>query len=459
MVLNHTSNQHPWFLASRSGKTSDKRDYYIWREGRSPGGKAPPNNWQSMLGGSGWHYDDASGDWYWASFLPFQPDLNYRNPEVKQAMLGVVRHWLAAGVDGLRLDIFNAIYKDASFADNPFSLRPLPSENNPHGYFQRHVNTIDHPDTIAFARELRAVVDEFQDPPRFLVGEVFGDADTLRRYCGEEADGLHLVFLFKTLRTRLEGRAVRQLIHEFEQAFPEPFLPTYVFGNHDRPRFMHRLRDCPKKAKLLATMQLTVRGVPFIYYCEEIGMGHHDIPLTRGLDPVASRYRFVPQWLASYLRKHGILMNRDECRSPMQWHHGPNAGFSHAKATPWLPVHPKHPEVNVAAQDADPASLLNCYRSLLKLRRERRALHRGRLELHEHGTLPNEVVGYRRADGEGDAREDVDVFLNFGDRRAKLDLRGQSGRALFSNRTATTTAPAAEYTLEPFEGVILHAAG
>src|SRR5262249_12721533 len=127
MVLNHTSDRHPWFVESRSGRESPKRSFYIWREGRAPRGRAPPNNWRSMLGGSGGHYDERSAEWYWASFLPFQPDLNYRNPLVKEAMLGVVRHWLAKGVDGLRLDIFNAIYKDASFADNPFSFRAVPT--------------------------------------------------------------------------------------------------------------------------------------------------------------------------------------------------------------------------------------------------------------------------------------------------------------------------------------------
>lgn len=454
MVLNHTSNQHPWFVEARRSRDNPRRDWYLWREGRA-GGKKPPNNWKSMLGGSGWHRDEATGEWYWASFLPFQPDLNYRNPEVKRAMLDVVRHWLAQGVDGLRLDIFNAIYKDASFADNPFSLRPVPTEDNPHGFFQRHVNTIDHPDTLAFARELRAVVDEFRDPPRFLVGEVFGDAETLRRYCGDDHDGLHMVFLFQTLRTRFHGKSVRALIHEFEKAFPEPFVPTYVFGNHDRPRFMHRLGDRPDKAKLFATLQLTVRGVPFIYYGEEIGMPHHDIPLHRGKDPVAARYGFVPQWLASYLRRHGILMNRDECRAPMQWHHGPNAGFSPEGATPWLPVHPNHGEINVAAQHEDPASLLNLYRSLLKLRKRSRALQRGKLEILDDPRLPHDVVAYRRTHGEGAAREDADVYLNFSERPVTLDLREQRGRALFSNLRGEVKQAEPVKELGPHEGVML----
>jgi oligo-1,6-glucosidase/alpha-glucosidase len=453
MVLNHTSDQHPWFLASRSAATDPLRAHYIWRKGRLPGGKAPPNNWRSMLGGSGWHYDEATEEWYWASFLPFQPDLNYRNPEVKKAMFDVVRHWLSAGVDGLRLDIFNAIYKDASFADNPFSFRPFPTEDNPNGFFQRHVNTIDHPDTLAFARELRSMVDTFTDPPRFLIGEVFGDAATLRRYCGDDADGLHLVFLFQTLRTPFDGKGVRALVHELEEAFPEPFMPTYVFGNHDRPRSMHRLGDSQERAKLLAALQLSVRAVPFIYYGEEIGMGHHDIPLELGLDPVAARFGFVPQWVASFVRRYGILMNRDECRTPMQWHAGPNAGFSDKGTTPWLPLHPAHPEINVAAQDADPGSLLGCYRRLLALRRARPALHAGTLELLDAPGLSRSVVAYRRVHAE----DEVEVYLNFSAHPRKIDLRGarDRGRLLFSTARVELCAPEAEYSLAPFEAALL----
>jgi oligo-1,6-glucosidase/alpha-glucosidase len=455
MVLNHTSNQNPWFLESASSRESPKRDWYIWRDGRGPGGRKPPNNWRSMVGGSGWHWHEPTGQWYWASFLPFQPDLNYRNPVVKKAMLDVVRHWLRLGVDGLRLDIFNALFKDASFADNPFSFRPVPSERNPHGFFQRHTHTIDHPDTIAFAAELRKVVDEFDDPPRFLVGEVFGDPTTLRRYCGEEANALHLVFLFESLRTAFRGPAVRSLIEQFERAFPEPFSPTYVFGNHDRPRFIHRLGEHRDKAKLIAALQLTVRGVPFVYYGEEIGMSHHEIPLHEGLDPVAARYRFVPQWLANFLRKHGILLNRDECRLPMQWDSGPNAGFAPASATPWLPMHPRSRENNVAAQERDPESLLRCYKSLLSLRREHVALQVGSLELLSARRLPPDVVGYRRSFGEGRSRDTVDVLLNFGRKEVEIDIPDHEQRAVYSNRRGETRPAQAVYKLAPYEGVAL----
>jgi oligo-1,6-glucosidase/alpha-glucosidase len=279
----------------------------------------------------------------------------------------------------------------------------------------------------------------------------------LRRYCGDDADGLHLVFLFQTLRTRFTGQGVRALIEDIERAFPDPFVPTYVFGNHDRPRFMRRLGGSPDKAKLLATLQLTVRGVPLIYYGEEIGMAHHDLPLARGLDPVAARFRRVPQWLAGFLRRYGILMNRDECRAPMQWHHGPHAGFTHEDATPWLPVHPEHPEVNVAVQEDDPGSPLRCYRSLLALRRTRRALQEGKLTLLDVPGLTRDVVAYRRTLGEGQPHEDVDVFLNFSRRPHTIAFpRGRNGeRALFSNRRGEVVPCEDGYTLAPYEGVVL----
>lgn len=449
MVLNHTSAQHPWFVASRRDRADPKRDWYIWRDGAKPNGKAAPNNWRSMLGGSGWHYDDASGQWYFASFLGFQPDLNYRNPEVKAAMLGVVRHWLREGVDGLRLDIFNALFKDESFRDNPFSFRPAPSESNPHGFFQRHIHTIDHPDTLAFARELRSVVDEFSEPQRFLVGEVFGDAEMLRRYCGEAADGLHLVFLFEALTTRFSARAVRALVAGFERAFPDPFTPTYVFGNHDRPRFGYRHRGNREKSKLLATLQLTARGVPFIYYGEEIGMENHDIPLHEGLDPVAARFRRVPQALASWLRGRGILMNRDECRSPMQWDDGPNAGFAPIGVEPWLPIGRNTATNNVASERNDPESLLRCYQGLLALRREQPALQSGALEWIDG--LPGDVVAYRRTlDGES-----VDVFLNFSKRRRPIEIEDHERREVYSNVRGERRDAPRTHTLSAHEGIIV----
>lgn len=454
MVLNHSSNEHPWFLESRRSRDNPKRDYYIWRDGRSPNGRAPPNNWRSMLGRRGWHYDRETGQWYWASFLSFQPDLNYRNPEVKEAMLDVVRHWLGEGVDGLRLDIFNALFKDAAFTDNPRSFRPVPTEDNPDGFFQQARHTLDHADTFEFARELRAVVDAVPGPSRFLVGEVFGAPRTLRRYCGEAADGLHLVFLFKAMRVPFSGPGVRALIAEFEREFPEPLCPTWVFGNHDRPRSIHRLGNHSGKAKLLALLQLTARGVPFIYYGEEIGMRHADIPAEHGLDPVAAHFRFVPDWIARRLRRSGILLNRDESRLPMQWEAGAHAGFSHHSATPWLAAHPASAEVNVAAQTHDPTSMLSCYRQLLALRNRSVALQAGSVTLLDLAHTPSSVVAFRRQHGEGDRAEVVDVLLNFSPRDVRVELRAPHGRALFSTLRGTLEDAGTTLTLRGYEGVV-----
>ena len=459
MVLNHTSDQHPWFRESRKSRHNPYRDFYIWRDGRKPDGAGPPNNWSSMLGGSGWQYDAQTGQWYWASFLPFQPDLNYRNPKVKRAMLDVVRHWLREGVDGLRLDIFNAIYKDASFADNPRSLRAIPSEDSPGGFFQKAVHTQNHPDTFEFARELRAVVDEFSDPPRFVVGEVFGSADVLRKYCGPSADGLNLVFLFKSLRTAFRAHAFRRLVDEFESAFPEPFHPTYVFGNHDRPRQLARLSNDPARARLLAAFQMTVRGVPFIYYGDELGLPHHPMPRDAAQDPLAQRFRWIPKALLPFLRRRGILTNRDECRSPMPWHDGRHAGFAPPDARqPWLPLHPQSATVNVASQREDPASVLSAYRRMLTLRRRSLALSAGSLEVADPSIHRKEIFAFRRFYEDSRRRETAEVFLNFSKREVAIDLRNRpvgSDALLHSNLHDTPVAAKARHVLRPWEGAVV----
>ena len=453
IVLNHTSAQHPWFLASRSLRQHPMRDFYIWRAGRRPRGAQPPNNWRSVLGSSGWHYDEATEQWYFASFLPFQPDLNYRHPEVRARMLDVVRGWLTAGADGLRLDLFHALHKDLSFADNPFSFRPVPSPDNPDGFFQRSRHTLNHPDTLAFACELRRVVDEFSDPPRFLVGEVFGDMPTLRSYCGEQHDGLHLVFLSKSLTTRFSAGSFRDLIREFEAHFPRPLQPTWVFGNHDRPRLIERLGGDSEKAKLLAALQLTARGVPVIYYGDELGLPHHELPLEGALDPVAAHFRFVPHWLHATLRKRGILLNRDSCRSPMPWHAGRHAGFSPPDvARTWLPIHPASSQLNVASQERYPSSLLACYRRLLALRRGSNALSVGRLELGDLGRNSDDVLYYRRIHEHGGAREVVHVALNFSGREQAFELATPVAE-LRSNLRDKALASAVRH-MQPFEALI-----
>lgn len=446
LVLNHTSDQHPWFLESARAKDSPRRDWYLWRAGNGRGGGRPPNHWRSMLGPSGWHRHPATGEWYWASFLPFQPDLNWRHPEVREAMLGVVRHWIAEGVDGFRLDVFGALFKDAAFRENPRSLRAIPREDDPAGFFQRPEHTLHQPETFALARELRALGDA-ATPPRIFLGEVFGDGAVLRRYLGEHGEGLNLVFFFKALRLRFSARDARALLDEAERTFTAGLLPAWAFGNHDRPRSIARLGGDERKAGLLAALQLTVRGVPVVYYGEELGLGHLDLPLRAAKDPVASTWGWIPGPLQRWLEGRAVLLNRDLCRAPMAWTSAPHGGFS--TATPWLPAVPDAAARSVERQREAPLSLLNTYRRLLRLRQLTPALHGGALEL-----LPapaQNVVAFVRRHAEGDAA----VLLNFGERPVEVSLQGLPGRSLTSTAHPAPREPGDRYTLGPWEGAVL----
>jgi len=419
MVLNHTSNHHPWFLESESSRNSPKRDWYVWKDGSKPEGKAPPNNWRSMIGGSGWHYHRHTGQWYWASFLSFQPDLNYRNPEVKQEMFKVLRFWLDRGIDGFRLDIIGAVYEDPLFRDNPFTWKLLPDENNSGFLFRSHERTQNHPDNFAFARELRALVDEYSSPERVLIGETFGPPDVLRSYCGrDKADGLHLVFLFKTMAIPFKAGSFRKLIEEFETVFPEPFVPTYVFSNHDRFRRFSVLNEDIRKAKINTVLQLTLRGVPFIYYGEEIGMRQGRIPPKDTRDAVARHIGTVPAAKIKLInRLNNGAVQRDGCRTPMQWDSSANAGFTVPAGESWMPINDDSVWVNVAEQMEREDSLYSCYKKLLKLRGHHTALRRGTLQLLPEKKLPKKVLGYIRSTSEG---EKVLVLLNFSSKKRPL---------------------------------------
>ncbi len=395
MVMNHTSIEHPWFKESSSSRNNPKADWYIWRD--------KPNNWQSMTGGSGWHYSAERGQYYWSSFLPFQPDLNYRNPEVKQTMLDTVRFWLTEGVDGFRLDIFNVIYKDAEFRNNPFLLKLIPTEDDPSGFFQEAKYNLNQQESFEFAKELRSVCDEFGD--RILLGEVSGGKSVIRKFLGDDINnGLGLVFDFEMLNFQFSADYFRKLIERIETHFPDPFMPVYVFSNHDRHRSILRLNGDLRKAKLLAMLQLTVRGVPCMYYGEEIGMTDLPQPFGTAIDPIPHKFTFIPRFIFDLL---GLLINRDEVRTPMQWDGTKNAGFSSAAKT-WLPVHGNYNEINVEKESKEEDSLLNAVRELMKIRNEEVSLREGSLEIING--VPAGILGYTRIFG----AEKATVFLNFG---------------------------------------------
>mmetsp|Transcript_27319 Transcript_27319/g.41348 ORF Transcript_27319/g.41348 Transcript_27319/m.41348 type:complete len:574 (+) Transcript_27319:66-1787(+) len=430
MVMNHTSDQHEWFRDSAL-RRNGKDDWYIWTD--------EPNNWRSMLGNKGWIYNEERKQYYFASFLSFQPDLNYRNPEVKAAMLNVVKFWMDKRVDGFRLDIFNVIYKDESLDHNPFSWRVIPSHEEVDGYFQKKTNTINHPDTIAFAKELRKFVDTQSSvkQDRFLLGEIFGNPEQIKAFMGTKSDpGLNLVFMFKTLNFKFQAKYFKNLIQEFEHHYPSPnYTPVIVFSNHDIRRMVYRLNGHMAKVKVIATLQMTLRGVPCVYYGEEIGMTESNIRLYDAQDPVAGQFRStVPQFIYDSRLMKNLSMNRDNCRTPMQWtkdtstHNGFSKHFvptdkktSKDLANPWLPVNEDSVRgINVETQKDEEHSMLTTYRRLLQLRKSEPALFRGKLKLCD-SLKSKGLLCYERFDEKSQGR--VIVLCNFKSRRSmSIDL-------------------------------------
>ena len=443
MVMNHTSIEHEWFRESRSSRNNPKRSWYIWRDGK---GRRPPTNWKSMVGNNGWQYDEGTDQWYYANFLSFQPDLNYYNTEVKKAMFDVVRFWLDRGVDGFRLDIFCSIFKDKEFRDNPFRFKIAMTPDDPDGNFQRKIYTLNNPKNYELAKELRGVVDKYT-PERMLLGEVFGNEDLVKKYLGDRLDGLHLIFLFDTLLFRFRAAFFRGILERFERAYPHPYTPTYVFSNHDKMRSISRLGGDVRRAMLLALFQFTARGVPVVYYGEEIGMKDSMPSFKNAQDPIARQYKNVPKWLADLL---GIYINRDGCRSPMQWDDGPNAGFCTEEAKPWLPVNEDFLSVNVARQLQDENSLLSFFKRLLALRRSSPALREGSLHVMDIPGGGKELLAYERILGE----ERLLVLLNFGKKNVSIPSIDGYGRVLVLTGTAAPISGAPVF-LGPVSGLVL----
>jgi len=429
LVLNHTSDQHPWFLESKSSRDNPKADWYVWDDGRTwpLGRRRRPNNWRSELQlPRAWQWSEQREQWYLATFLHFQPDLNWHNPEVRTEMFDMIRSWLERGVDGFRLDIFGSIMHDARLRNNgrrPSLRFGLPRLQDP-------VRTLNTEECFELATELRAVCDEF-DGDRVLLGEVFGSSDVLKRYLRHRGKpGLHLVFAFDFLAAPYRAETLHALIDGYEADYPAPDLPTLVLENHDRTRSLSRLDGDLGKARVMATLLLTLRGVPVIYQGQEIGMANRYIPLAEADDPIPRAVaRFVPEALNRRLPER---LNRDEVRTPMQWDATPGAGFSDSATPPWLPVHDNHVEVNVESQTGDPDSLLEWYRTLLGLRREHPALHQGDLQLRPIGE-ERHVIVYERTSG-------VDRLLvaaNLGDETATIDVPTASSILLSSDSAGT----------------------
>ena len=396
LVLNHTSEEHPWFVESRSSRENPKRDWYVWRDGRAPG--KPPNRWVSVAEGSPWQYDSATDQYYYHAFLDFQPDLNWRNPEVREEMLGVLRYWLEKGVDGFRLDLVNFLYEDELLRDNPRRLGRRPY------FWQHHIFDRSRPESLEAASDLRRLADSY--PDRALMGEVCTDErDDAVAYLGDGSDTLHLSFYLDFARVRWGAERFRESVGWLEEHIPAGGWPCYYLNNHDMSRTFTRLgggRFAEARAKVAAAMLLTLRGTPIIYAGEEIGMPMSKVPRRVMKDPLGTKY-----WPLS--------QGRDGARTPMQWDASPNAGFT--RGEPWLPVDPCYTTRNVERQSADPGSLLTWYRRLIRLRAERPALHVGDYRVIDD--VPRGVYAYVRQW----ENERLAVVLNFTSRAVTLPER------------------------------------
>ena len=414
-VPNHTSDQHPWFQASRN-RADGKADWYLWR-GR-------PNNWLANFGGSAWTWDPVRGQYYYHSFLPTQSDLNWRHPEVRSAMYDVLRFWLDKGVDGFRVDVIWMLIKDDQFRDNPPNPEWRPGQKEHDRLLP--IYTEDRPEVHLIVAAMRAVLDEYGD--RVLIGELYLPIERLVTYYGPHGEGAQLPFNFQLLLLEDWSAArLAALITHYEAALPPGAWPNWVLGNHDRPRVGTRLG--PAQARVAAMLLLTLRGTPTIYMGDELGMLDTPIPADAVRDPAE-------------LRQPGQGQGRDPERTPFPWTEGQGAGFT--SGTPWLPI--GH-DVPVSAQRDDPGSMLSLHRRLIALRRAEPALAEGAI-------LGVQAVGsaltYRR---ELDGRSFA-VLLNTGGAVTEVDVA--SGTVVADTHdSGERELPAGRLGLGPHQGVVI----
>src|SRR5574341_10850 len=464
-VLNHTSDEHPWFLESKSSRDSPRADSYVWVD-------APPTNWQSCFDGDAWTYVPDRNQYYYHYFMKQQPDLNWRNPEVKKAMWDAVRFWLELGVDGYRLDAIGTIFEDLDLTphDVPldlmglrraFELAQTPEEKAQVGKYWMDMFKYQwaQPGLHELMKELRAILDEY-DGDRMLVGED-DDID----YMGNGDDELHLVFNFPLMRA---GRLTPSLIRLNQKqrlsrldALPLKGWPCNTLGNHDNSRihtFFGDKKHDAELARLHAALMLTLKGTPFLYNGEEIGMT--DLMITdptKLRDTMATWYydRLVNELhldSKEAVRRAG-RMSRDKNRTPMQWSNNPNAGFSPPGVETWLPVNPNYRDgINVRDQQHNPNSLLNYYKHLLRVRKHSPTLIEGQY-IPVHNTAKDYFAFLRKS-----TKQTVLVILNFSEKQLELDfsrvrqIKGHDLGILFSSAERLKTAkPPRGLTISPFE--------
>lgn len=438
LVLNHTSDQHPWFQDSRSSRSSAKRDWYYWADGKHVGRR--PNNWNARFGGSSWAWDARSRQYYLHSFLKEQPDLNWHNPAVRSAMWDVVRFWLDRGVDGFRLDAINWLGKDRRWPNNPFRL-------GLRGYSrQEHRHDRDQPLGHEVLKELRTLVSG--NPDVVLIGEASADTPGgPSSFYGNGFDELHMLFDFRLLKSSWQAERFGRLLEAGDQAIPHGGWPTVVFSNHDQPRHIDRYGingDADRRAKAAAVLLFTLRGTPFLYYGEELGMRNAPLRYRDLRDPYTKRF-----W--------PFRIGRDPARTPMQWDGSTHSGFSTGR--PWLPVSPNYRELNAVGEAANPASLLNLYRRLIRIRKAFPALSHG--TYRPIAAVPADCLVFLREDASSSKpHSDMLVAVNFSSAARAVALPNLTKAGIVRLSTLKESDPAKPWTpgllrLEPDEAIIV----
>ncbi|WP_052737669.1 alpha-glucosidase [Bacillus sp. SA1-12] len=410
LVLNHTSSEHVWFKESISDRNHPKRDWYIWKD---PIDGKPPNNWESFFGGSAWEFDEKSGQYYYHAFAKEQVDLNWTNPEVKDAMFEMMAFWLNKGIDGFRLDVINFLKVKNTFENNPID------ENNQ----QIHQYDKDQAGIYEVMKEISAFVHQF--PDKVLVGEVGSeDIDLLATYSGKNK--LDVVFNFNLGSIPdFQVETIFEQLKKMEEVHHKDQLPTLFFSSHDMPRHISRFAEEgleEERAKLLATLMLTAKGVPFLYYGEEIGMRdlvHEDITFMKDIQGFTA-YELAIQ--EGKTKEEALIIanekSRDKSRSPMQWDESENCGFSTKK--PWLSFPITSEGMNVRQQLSQSDSILSYYKKLLELRRNHPALQHGEYQLLE---MNGDLIYFIKAAED----ERVMVLINFGRKEAALPPEAHVG--------------------------------
>ncbi|HPO01804.1 MAG TPA: alpha-glucosidase [Treponemataceae bacterium] len=439
LVINHTSDQHPWFQEARSSLDNPKHDWYIWkpRHDRATGKKLPkPNNWVCQFEfKSAWWDNPQTDEWYLATFTRHQPEVNWRNPELKKAMFDVIRFWLDLGVDGFRMDVVNWFIKDPQFRSNPFTFNANPE------IFQKHIYDRNQPETHDICKEIRRIADSYPGD-RVLVGEIFSrDPDIAASYQGNGKNQLHLAFNMEMLYLKWDAKRLAQALEHWYRVLPQEGWPNFTLSNHDQPRHASRFADkkgryFKQRAEIAAMMLLTVRGTPFVYYGEELGMPNTAIPRNELVDPTGITFWPLP-------------LGRDGERTPMQWTRAKNAGFTSDDASPWLRLGDLENGATLEDQKNDERSLWNWYRSLIEIRKTSEALTIGDFAMISPGE--NDVVSYERTSG----TERIRCALNFSPSARTIGFNSQAEVILGNERAAGSILEAGAVCLAPHEALLV----